>query len=91
MDIRDYLKKHDLSQDDFAKSIGVTQGLVWQWLEGRQRITAERALEIEEKTKGEITREELRPDLFRKSAGDTKRGGVVWRPRSLGSVTHKTK
>lgn len=75
MDIRDYLKKHDLSQDDFAKSIGVTQGLVWQWLEGRQRITAERALEIEEKTKGEITREELRPDLFRKSAGDTRRGG----------------
>ena len=68
MDIRAYLEKHELSQDKFAKQIGVTQGLVWQWIEGRQRITAERAIEIEAKTAGEIQRHDLRPDLFPRAA-----------------------
>lgn len=66
MDIRTYLEKHGKSQEQFAKDIGVTQGLVWQWLDGRQRITAERAIEIEQKTRGEITRHDLRSDLFGK-------------------------
>lgn len=64
MDIKAYLGKHQLSQEQFAKQIGVSQGLVWQWIEGRTRITAERAVEIEDKTDGEITRQALRPDLY---------------------------
>lgn len=64
MDIKAYLEKHQLSQEQFAKQIGVSQGLVWQWIEGRTRITAERAVEIEKKTEGEITRHALRPDLY---------------------------
>ncbi len=64
MDIPAYLAAKDLSQEEFAKQIGVSQGLVWQWIGGRTRITAERAVEIEEKTHGEIRRHELRPDLF---------------------------
>lgn len=64
MDIRAYLEKHHLSQGQFSKQIGVSQGLIWQWLEGKTRITAERAKEIEEKTGGEITRQDLRPDIF---------------------------
>lgn len=64
MDIRAYLSKHGLSQEEFGKLIGVSQGLVWQWLEGRTRITAERAKEIDEKTGGEVSKHELRPDVF---------------------------
>jgi DNA-binding transcriptional regulator YdaS (Cro superfamily) len=68
MDISGYLEKHELSQEQFAKQIGVSQGLVWQWLNGHTRITAEKAVEIEKKTKGEIKRHALRPDLFAKEA-----------------------
>lgn len=64
MDIRAYLDKHQLSQEQFAKQIGVSQGLIWQWLDGRTRITAERAKDIEEKTGGEIRRHDLRPDIY---------------------------
>lgn len=44
--------------------LGVSQGLVWQWLNGKTRITAERALDIEQKTSGSVSRYELRPDVF---------------------------
>lgn len=64
VNIKTYLKKHELTQEDFAIKLGVSQGLIWQWLDGRTRITAERAVEIEEKTDGEITRHDLRPDLY---------------------------
>lgn len=64
MDIKTYLETRGDSQEQFAKRIGVSQGLVWQWIEGRTRITAERAIEIEEKTDRQITRHDLRPDLF---------------------------
>lgn len=74
MDIKTYLKKHECSQQEFADKIGVSQGLVWQWLEGHTRITAERALEIEEKTRGEIKREDLRPDLYGQASRNTRIG-----------------
>jgi len=64
MDLAEYLRSKELSQDDFAKQLGVTQGLVWQWLSARTRITAERALEIEAATAGAVSRHELRPDVF---------------------------
>ena len=64
MNISKYLETKGLSQEVFAKQIGVSQGLVWQWLGGRTRITAERAVELEKKTGGEITRYDLRPDIF---------------------------
>lgn len=66
--IRAYLDKNRLSQEQFGALIGVSQGLVWQWLNERTQITAERAKEIEEKTNGAIKRHELRPDLFEKAA-----------------------
>ena len=64
MDIKSYLETKELSQEQFAKDIGVTQGLVWQWLNGRTRITPERAKQIEEKTGGAIGKHELCPDVF---------------------------
>ena len=64
MDIRSYLEAKQLSQDQFAKIAGVSQGLVWQWLNRRTTITAERAIDIERKTDGTVTRYDLRPDVF---------------------------
>src|SRR3990167_5485260 len=52
MHIRAYLKKYRLSQERFGKKIGVSQGLVWQWLEGRTLITAERGGGDERETAG---------------------------------------
>jgi DNA-binding transcriptional regulator YdaS (Cro superfamily) len=63
MNIRAYLKKHALSQEKFAKQIGVTQGLVSQWLNGKTKITPRWANEIEQSTSGEVSRMEcLYPD-----------------------------
>ncbi|MGE0383454.1 MAG: transcriptional regulator [Gammaproteobacteria bacterium] len=63
MDLSAYLKEHELTQDQFAKLIGVSQGLVHQWLKGRTSITPERAADIERATAGAVTARELRPDL----------------------------
>ena len=63
MNLREYVEKNG-GQTQFGKVLGVSQGLVWQWLEGKTRITAERALEIERATSGKVTRHDLRPDIF---------------------------
>lgn len=69
MDIRTYREEQGLSQAEFAARFSpplapVSQGLVWQWESGRQRVTAERAIEIETATNGAVTRHDLRPDIF---------------------------
>lgn len=64
MNIAEYLQKHDLSQEQFAKKVGVSQGLVWQWINGKTKVRAERVAGIEEATNGEITRHDLRSDIF---------------------------
>ncbi len=66
MVIKNYLEKKGLSQEQFAQKFvpHVSQGLIWQWISGKTRVTAERAIEIERVTKGGITRAQLRPDLF---------------------------
>ena len=67
MKIRAYLKQRGLSQKEFATILGVTQGCIAQWIGGK-RISSERALQIEKKTQGHVTREDLRPDLYRRVA-----------------------
>lgn len=62
MDLKTYLQK--TTQTDLAHRLGVTQGLVHQWVTGKTRITAERAIEIEKATDGQVTRQELRPEIF---------------------------
>lgn len=63
-----YLTQACVTQADFASQLEVTPGLVSQWLSGKTAITAERAIQIEEVTDGEITRAMLRPDLFGRAA-----------------------
>lgn len=68
MNIRAYLRKHELTQEEFANRLGVSPGLVWQWINNRTRVTAEWAKEIEKETSGEVPRHELRRDIFDKQA-----------------------
>lgn len=65
MDIPNYLKKNNMSQAAFARLLKCSPGLVWQWIEGVTRITAEWCVIIEKKTRQQILRHELRPDLYR--------------------------
>nr|DAO04373.1 MAG TPA: Putative antitoxin of bacterial toxin-antitoxin system, YdaS/YdaT [Bacteriophage sp.]DAO05716.1 MAG TPA: Putative antitoxin of bacterial toxin-antitoxin system, YdaS/YdaT [Bacteriophage sp.] len=51
------------SQVELAKALNVTRAQVWQWLNGVVQVSAERCIEIEKLTSGEVTCEELRPDV----------------------------
>ena len=62
MNLKTYLET--TTQKELAELLGVTQGLVSQWVTERTQITAERCIQIETKTHGVITRHELRPDIF---------------------------
>lgn len=64
MNIQTYLKKHRVTQKEFAKKIGATQGFVSQLLLGKRPIPAEKVLPIELATNGQVSRHELRPDIY---------------------------
>lgn len=64
MQLSKYLSVTETTQSEFARSIGVTQGMVWQWLNGRRRVSAEQVLTIEKATDGKVSRHDLRPDLY---------------------------
>lgn len=49
-------------QNAVAKALGVSQGLVNQWIHGRTRITAERALHLVELFEFRVNPEDLCPD-----------------------------
>jgi DNA-binding transcriptional regulator YdaS (Cro superfamily) len=51
-------------QTGLARACGVKQAHVWNWLRRDKRVSAETAIQIEAATKGAVTREELRPDIF---------------------------
>lgn len=69
MQLHDYLESESISQAVFAKRVGVTQGMVWQWLRGVRRVSAEKVLTIEEATNGKVSRHEIRPDLYPREKG----------------------
>lgn len=64
-----YMGRHQLTQAVFAKRIGVVQSMVSQWVTHRRPISPEAAIRIEEKTKGELRRHDLRSDLWQQAAG----------------------
>ena len=64
MNLRQYLKTEKLTQTELASRCDVSQGMVWQWLNGYRRVGAERALQVEAATGGKVTRHDLRPDLY---------------------------
>lgn len=62
--LRSYRQEKGLSAADFAKQLGIAEATLRSLENGTRIITAERAVEIEEKTGRELTRQSLRPDLF---------------------------
>jgi len=56
------------SQSALARSLGLKQAHIWNWLnKGGRRVPAEYCQAIEEATGGQVTRHDLRPDIFRPS------------------------
>lgn len=69
MDIPTFRETRHLTQAEFAAFLTTagspaSQGLVSLWERGEVAITAERAVDIERATGGQITRGDLRPDLW---------------------------
>lgn len=62
MNLSDYLKEADLTQMEFARRLGVTQGMVAFWLHMKPP-TIERCIQIEKLTERKVSCEELRPDV----------------------------
>lgn len=51
-------------QSAVARACGVKQAHVWYWLRRAQRWPAEHAKTLSDLTGGEITPEQIRPDVF---------------------------
>lgn len=51
-------------QAAFARALGVSSPTVNQWVSGKRRVPVERCAQIEIKSKGKITRKDLRPDDY---------------------------
>ncbi|REG85621.1 MULTISPECIES: transcriptional regulator [Gammaproteobacteria] len=51
-------------QSALARSINTKQQNVWFWLNKSGRVPAEFVLSIEQETKGQVTRSQLRPDIY---------------------------
>lgn len=62
--LRDYRTKHGLSCGEFAKKLGIAEPTMRSLENGTRPITPERAKEIEDATNGELTRPQLRPDIY---------------------------
>ena len=60
-----YLKKHGLTQREFADKIGCSQSLVSQWISGETKITGRWAVVIERETERDVKRQDLLPELYR--------------------------
>lgn len=62
MNLSDYLSHKALSQQEFADLIGVSQGMVYQWVRGKTPVSPPKAVRIERMTEGLVTRKDLHPD-----------------------------
>ena len=65
MRLSEYLKLKDLSQTDFAESIGISPQMVTEVLKGRKRFSPDVAKKVVDCTAGKVSLEELLfPDDF---------------------------
>ena len=62
MNITQYLSEVETAAS-LARKLGITPVLVSQWKTGFRRTPAERCPDIERATNGQVTCEELRPDV----------------------------
>lgn len=52
------------SQAELARRIGKKQAHIWNWLHRDKIVPAEAVLSIEAATEGQVSRYDLRPDIF---------------------------
>lgn len=52
------------TQTELARRIGVGQNVISYWLWEAKQVPPKRAVQLEAVTGGEVTRKELRPDLW---------------------------
>jgi transcriptional regulator with XRE-family HTH domain len=45
--LREFIHNHRITQTEFARKIGVSQGLIGQWLRGERPISVAKSLDIE--------------------------------------------
>lgn len=69
MNLSEYRAKHSLSQAQFAERLTAagspaSQALISQWEKGSTKPPPERWQAIEDMTGNEVTRVDLRPDIF---------------------------
>ena len=50
-----------------VERIGATRQALWNWLNAKAQISPEFVLKIERETEGQVTREDLRPDIYPKA------------------------
>lgn len=62
--LQEWLAKPGNKVVDLATAIGVSKAHISLMAAGKRTITAETAIAIERETGGEITRQDLRPDLW---------------------------
>jgi DNA-binding transcriptional regulator YdaS (Cro superfamily) len=62
MKLSDYLSANELSQQQFAVLLGVSQGMVHQWIKGLAPVAPQKAVLIEQKTGGAVSRKDTHPD-----------------------------
>lgn len=55
-------------QSALARACGKKQAHVWYWLNRSGRVPAEQAITIEQATGGEVSRHDLRPDIYPRAA-----------------------
>ncbi|KMQ75278.1 Helix-turn-helix domain [Marinobacter subterrani] len=58
------MARNRVTQRQLAEHLKVTQGLIYQWLSGHRKVSAEKVLSVCEATDWQITPHELRPDIY---------------------------
>ncbi|MDY6798533.1 MAG: YdaS family helix-turn-helix protein [Pseudomonadota bacterium] len=58
------MTRNKVTQRQLADHLNVTQGLIYQWLSGHRKVSAEKALAVSEATDWQVTPHELRPDIY---------------------------
>lgn len=64
MNLFTYLEQENITQSQLASLLGVSQGAVGQWKMDGRRIPADKCVAIERLSKGAVTCEEMRPDIY---------------------------
>jgi DNA-binding transcriptional regulator YdaS (Cro superfamily) len=62
MELHKYLSDTKANRAEFARAIGVSDALLYQWVNNLRPVAPRHCPAIEEKTNGQVTRKDLRPD-----------------------------